>query len=178
MNNKYALIAIFAIGCGGSEFTSMDYNGLEYDADSQSDVINDQSDAGSDSQYDSQPDIMIDSQSDIMIDSQSDAYCNPQQCPSTAFGEAICNAQGQCDIKCEIGCEKQGNNCYCPEPECCGNDQGCDPFGNPATVCKSGTCTTDVNASCDPAGCNLFCIHCYNDTFRGQCDGQCTCKQI
>lgn len=68
-------------------------------------------------------------------------------CPTVANGNAVCTADGQCDIECAAGYQESNGACTCPS-QCCSNAD----CGGSGYTCNGGTCQCSAQC-CSDAQC-------------------------
>ena len=186
MKTTIAIVIMFALSGCGSEFAATQ-NNIPIEQDSGSDgVFSDQlmtTDVQSDIQnQDALPNIdAYDSQNDDAIEENNKDINSPDiettdtttpcvvnTCPNTEHGTPFCNANNQCDIQCLNGCNKNGQICDCPKPECCPDpnhnmdNPQCD--GKQSGRCVNGTCQFD-GYKADTDSCIAYCTTCMNKEF-------------
>ena len=157
---KLLTISFILLGCGGSEFTTDIYSGLDVNASDASDSNSPATDSTTDSTTDSATDSATDSTTDSPVDEPN------VDAPIEA-------------LTCFPGGEVVNNSCYYPEPECC-YYMDCPSMDY---SCSGGKCIHHtIPKECKDDSCQQWCVNCYvpgDKGYKGTCNGNtCECNEI
>ena len=175
---KLLTISVLLLGCGGSEFTTVDsYGSFDTDAsDASDDNVSDSSSQVDSTDKDSSTiDSYVDSAKDSHTDSttlDSPVDSHTEDSPIDSPTEAL---------ECLPGGEIIGDTCHYPEPQCCYYMDCPPPTGDYS--CFGGECVYHtLPKSCKDDSCQQWCVNCYvpgEKNYQGTCNGDsCECNEI
>jgi len=188
---KLLTISVLLLGCGGSEFTTVDsYGSFDTDAsdasddnvsDSSSQVDSTDKDSSTiDSYVDSAKDSPTDSTTlDSPVDSAKDSPTVDPPVDSHTEDSPIDSPTEA--LECLPGGEIIGDTCHYPEPQCCYYMDCPPPTGDYS--CFGGECVYHtLPKSCKDDSCQQWCVNCYvpgEKNYQGTCNGDsCECNEI